>query len=344
MTHPLRIATLATVIMTAAALLFPSHAQALTPWTEGQFVHLDSDPGMILTTLVPGWPGSGPISQVSNAAGESLLLEANGRENNTLYGWPTFAAVDAIGRAAPGAVGVHAGLAYRNGQDYYSVSAAAASAGIFQVDDPQRAGQTVRVWLGAGIHGGLGVFGSDIDASATAFMAYAVNNDPTASGVQLFYDTARNAWNANQVQHLELPSPLTNDIWVWNFYNPGDMRYDYGPRLDPFRVDVPLDVNGHGSLWLEVSLFVSVGEGGEGLPLTFGGTAGYRNTVTAFVQADDNALSLTNANGWAVLPFGAEHPTSLIAPPPLPAVPEPAMAWLMLAGLAVVTSLRRRAR
>lgn len=211
-------------------------------------------------------------------------------------------------RATPGSVGAESYLGYIEGLDTYGGQSKAYSATTVDVTGP--ANGTATLIVGGHINGGMGIFGSDAHAAAKAWYSF------------------------NGAQNIRLPSGATSLNYVgpvfgrtldardlfWDKAAPDDTRtfseYDYSPRQDFRLIDVPLDPNGNGSFWMQLSLETEAYEDGEEELTIFAAASDFFNTVNGFLEPMDAAVSITPASPWQVNAFGTSDPFTPISPAP----------------------------
>jgi hypothetical protein len=251
-------------------------------------------------------------------------------------------------RAIPGTVGSESYLGYIDGLDTYDGRARADSATMVTVTGP--ASGTATVLVGGHINGGIGIFGNDSFAQAQAWYTF--------SGVQ----------------NVRLPDGSTST----NFTGPvfgrtlsardlffdkaqgesdGTPSYDYSPRQDFRLIDVPLDANGDGSFWMQLTLETRASEDGDEVLVIHAAASDFNNTVNGFLEPMSASATVTPASAWQTNPFGTTDPfvsispapstfnvsgiTSLPLPPDIGDVPEPGTMALMIP-VAIGLLYRRR--
>ncbi len=253
-------------------------------------------------------------------------------------------------RAIPGTVGSQSYLGYIEGTDTYDGRASAYSATMVTVTGPVSG--TATIMVGGHINGGIGIFGSDSFAQAQAWYTF------------------------NGVQNVRLPNGSTTGL---NYTGPifgrtltpetlffdkaegesdGTSTYDYSPRQDYRLIDVPLDANGNGSFWMQLTLITRASEDGDEEPNIFVAASDFNNTINGFLEPMSASVTVTPASAWQTNPFGTTDPfvssspapgtlnvsgiNSLPLPPDIGDIPEPGTMALMIP--IAIGLLRRRPR
>jgi hypothetical protein len=254
-------------------------------------------------------------------------------------------------RATPGTVGSESYLGYIDGFDIYGGNAQAYSATMVAVTGPVSG--TATILVGGHINGGIGLFGSDSAASSKAWYTF------------------------NGAQNVRLPDGSTST----NFTGPvfgrtlsardlffdkaegeddGTHTYDYSPRQDFRLIDVPLDANGDGSFWMQLSIITSAWEDGDEEEMVIHASASdFNNTVNGFLEPMSASVTAAPASAWQTNPFGTTDPfvsispapstfnvsgiNSLPLPPDIGDIPEPGTAAVLLAGIGGMLVRRRSA-
>ena len=252
-------------------------------------------------------------------------------------------------RATPGSVGSESYLGYIEGLDLYGGSARADSATVVAVTGP--AGGTATILIGGQISGGMGIFGSDAHAASKAWFSFS-----GAQNVRL----PDGSTSTNVLGPVFGRTLQARDLF-WDKAAPdddGNPTYDYSPRHDLRLIDVPLDANGDGEYWIQLTLVTEAYEDGEEELIIFAAASDFLNTVNAFLEPMDASVSVTPASDWRTKPFGTTDPFDAISPaprtvdvsgitslplPPDIGIPEPTTAVIFMTGM-VFQVIRRRSR